>query len=72
MKESDRKQSSLASMEGERNKWAARMTIMVSRSSVRPAGLYLGNTESFTELFCPWSFDFLSTASYFDLSSCLS
>jgi len=27
VKESDRKQSSLASMEGERNKWAARMTI---------------------------------------------
>ena len=33
VKESDRKQSSLASMEGERNKWAARMTIMVSESS---------------------------------------
>ena len=34
VKESDRKQSSLASMEGERNKWAARMTITVSWSSL--------------------------------------
>ena len=73
VKESDRKQSTLTSMEGERNKWAARMTIMVSWSSVLvQPGLYCGDTESFTELFCPLSFHFLSTASYFDLSSCLS
>ena len=34
VKESDRKQSTLTSMEGERNKWAARMTITVSWSSL--------------------------------------
>ena len=30
MKESDRKQSSLINMEGEKNKWIARMKILVS------------------------------------------
>ena len=33
MKESDRKQSSLINMEGETNKWKARMTILVSLSN---------------------------------------
>ena len=32
VKESERKVSSLTSLEGERNKWAARMTILVSLS----------------------------------------
>ena len=64
MKESDRKQSSLASMEGERNKWAARMTIMVSRSSVLAKQVY---TEGFYTIIL--SFE-LPTCTL--LSSCLS
>ena len=33
VKESDRKLSSLSSLEGGKNKWAAKMTILVSKTS---------------------------------------